>query len=327
MLETLRAYGARLLAEAGEEARAAAALAGYALEVAEEAGAGLQDPERELAAARWLDAEDATIRQVLAWAVENDAAVALRLADALGWWWVLRGRLTGQYRLLGEAASRAEPGSGGWCAAQFWLGWAAIFSADPAGALDHFTALRDAVAGRGPSRALAGALAGRSAALRQPGRVAEAAEEGRRALAVAREIGYPLGELLALGDLSLAAVCVGDCDGAVRLARQAAQITTSVPASVARWCSYLLSGVLIAAGDLAVAEDVCAAGLARSRGAGDLWNQGGLLSRMVALDLEAGQATSRTPQCTCARRSSSQYVPAAGRSCSMSWTPAGTCAP
>ena len=289
MLETLRAYGARLLAEAGEEAGAATALAGYALEVAEEAGAGLQDPEGELAAARWLDAEDATIRQVLAWAVENDAAVALRLADALGWWWVLRGRLTGQSRLLGEAASRAEPGSGGWCAAQYWLGWAAIFSADMAGALDHFTALRDAVADRGLPRALADALAGRSAALRQPGRFAEAAEEGRRALAVAREVGYPLGELQALGDLSLASFCVGDCDSAVWLARQAAQITAGVPASVARWCSYLLSGMLIAAGDLAIAEDVCAAGLARSRGAGDLWNQGGLLSRMVTLDLEAGR--------------------------------------
>ena len=42
MLETLRAYGAGLLAEAGEQDAAAAALAGYALEVAEQAAAGLQ---------------------------------------------------------------------------------------------------------------------------------------------------------------------------------------------------------------------------------------------------------------------------------------------
>ena len=39
MLETLRGYGAGLLAEAGEEAGAAAALAGYAVRVAE-AGRG-----------------------------------------------------------------------------------------------------------------------------------------------------------------------------------------------------------------------------------------------------------------------------------------------
>jgi predicted ATPase len=62
MLETLRAYGARLLAGAGEQDGAAAALAGYALVVAEQAAAGLQTVEGELAAARWLDAEDAMMR-------------------------------------------------------------------------------------------------------------------------------------------------------------------------------------------------------------------------------------------------------------------------
>ena len=65
------------------------------------------------------------MRQVLAWAMAHDPAVALRLAVALGWWWVLRGRLAGQYPLLRQAAGRAEAGSDGWCAAQFWLGWAA----------------------------------------------------------------------------------------------------------------------------------------------------------------------------------------------------------
>ena len=95
MLETLRAYGAGLLAEAGEQDEAAAALAGYALGVAEEAAAGLQTSTGELDAARWLDAEDATMRQVLAWAMDHDPAIALRLAAALGWWWFLRGRLAG----------------------------------------------------------------------------------------------------------------------------------------------------------------------------------------------------------------------------------------
>ena len=133
--------------------------------MAEEAAAGLQTGTGELAAARRLDAEDATMPQVLAWAMEHDAAVALRLAVALGWWWFLRGRLAGQYPLLREAAGRAAAGSDGWCAAQFWLGWTAVYSADLAGALGHFTVLRDAVGDRGPSRALADGLAGRSTAL------------------------------------------------------------------------------------------------------------------------------------------------------------------
>ena len=110
MLETLRAYGAGLLAEAGEQEQAAAALAGYALRVAEQAAAGLQASAGEPAAARWLDAEDATMRQVLAWAMEHDAAVALRLAVALAPWWLLRGRLPGQYPLLREAAGPRRGG-------------------------------------------------------------------------------------------------------------------------------------------------------------------------------------------------------------------------
>ena len=79
MLETLRAYGAGLLEEAGEADAADAALAGYALRVAEQATSGLQTTTGEAAAARWLDAEDATMRQVLAWAMSHDAAMALRL--------------------------------------------------------------------------------------------------------------------------------------------------------------------------------------------------------------------------------------------------------
>jgi DNA-binding CsgD family transcriptional regulator len=45
------------------------------------------------------------------------------------------------------------------------------------------------------------------------------------------------------------------------------------------------------AGDLAAAETVCAAALAQARDAGDLWNQTGMLSTMVLLDLEAGRLT------------------------------------
>ena len=289
MLETLRAYGNRLLAQAGEQDQAAAALAGYALAVAEEAGAGLQTSGGELAAARWLDAEDAMMRQVLAWARDHDVAAALRLAAPLGWWWFLRGRLQGQYPLLCQLAGRAEPGSDGWCAAQRWLGWTANFSADLAGALGHFTALRDAVADRPPSQALADALAGRSITLLNMGRIPEAAGDSRGALAVAQELGYPHGELLALAGLSFAASDAGDHDTAVRLGRQAAHITTGVPPSLARSCGEALTSVLIAAGDLATAKRVGDAALEQAREAGDLGNQSALLLQMADLDLRAGR--------------------------------------
>ena len=289
MLETLRAYGAGLLAGAGEDARVAAALAGWAVTVAEEASAGLQTVEGEVPAARWLDAEDATIRQVLDWAAGHDPPAALRLALALARWWVLRGRLAGHSQLLREAVGRAGPGSDGWCSVMVWLGYNAQWAADLAGSLRIFTELRDAVADRGPSRALADGYGGRAGTLLQMGRFAEAADEARRSLAVARELGYPAGEVLALGALSFIAVQVGDLDSALKAGRQAAQITACVPGATARFVSYNLTFVLIEAGDVAAADHVSAESLARSREAGDLWNQVGLLPVMVLLDLEAGR--------------------------------------
>jgi hypothetical protein len=74
------------------------------------------------------------------------------------------------------------------------------------------------------------------------------AVEARQALAVARQIGYPAGEAVALGNLSFAVVWSDDLDGAVQLARQATQITVGVPGWLVRWCSYVLTIVLILAG-------------------------------------------------------------------------------
>ena len=219
----------------------------------------------------------------------HDAAVALRLAFALAPWWQLRGRLADQYPLLRQAAEGAGTASGTWCVAQVWLGWAAWSSADLAAALGHFTAVRDAAADRPPSRALTAALAGRAAVLRQMGRTAEAASDGRRALALARQIGDPAGELMALLDLSLDAAYVGHHDEAVRLARQAGQITAGIPGGLARLRSQVLTIVLAVAGELAEAARAGAAGLARARDAGDLWNQAALLPRIVDLDLRAGR--------------------------------------
>jgi non-specific serine/threonine protein kinase len=289
MLETLRSYGAGLLAAAGEQDQAAAALAGWAVGMAEQAAAGLESSTGEAGAARWLDAEDATMRQVLAWAMGRDRQAALRLAGALSRWWLLRGRLSGVYPLLAELAGYGEPGSDRWCTVQVWAGFAAVFSSDPAGALRYFTALRDAVADWPLSRALADALAGRARALLDLGQVPEAAEDARRALAVAREVGYPVREVFALALLASAAMAAGDAGEAVRLARQADQFPGDIPPSMARLCHSVLAEVLIQAGDFAAAEPACAAALAASRDAGDLRGLPVLLYQMVLLDLRASR--------------------------------------
>jgi predicted ATPase len=287
MLETLRAYGARLLTEAGEQDSAAAALAGWALRVAEEASAGLLTAAGEVAAARRLDAEDLTMRQVLAWAIGCDAAAAVRLADALGGWWRLRGRLPGQYRLLSEIAGLAEPGSDRWCAIQGWLGWAAFLAFDRAGALDHFTAVRDAAGDWGPSRVLADALVGRADTLLNTGLLAEGAEDGRRSLAMARELGYPAGEGAALRMLAIAAFFSGDNERGVQLIRRQ-QLIAGVPGSIARAGSAVMIAALIETGDLAAAGTAGAAALAQCRDAGDLLNLPYMLGVMADLDMRAG---------------------------------------
>ena len=288
MLETLRAYGAGLLAESGEQDEPAAALAGYALRVAEEAAAGMETVAGEAAAARRLDAEDATMRQALAWVMGRDPDMALRLAIALAPWWFLRGRAPGQYPVLRAAAGQAETGGDAWCTAQWWLGMAALSSGDLSAALGHFTAIRDAVADRGASRALAECLGGRSTTLSNLGRATEAAEDGRRCLAVALEIGYPYGQSLALDGLAIAAAYAGDIDTALELQRRAQQIP-DLPGWMTRNRSTILATWLTETGDLALAEDICAEGLAQSRDAGDPWNIACQLIALADLDRRAGR--------------------------------------
>ncbi|HEX7994391.1 MAG TPA: adenylate/guanylate cyclase domain-containing protein, partial [Streptosporangiaceae bacterium] len=173
MLETVRAFGAGRLAEAGEEHQAAAALARYGLQVAEQAAEDLETRDGELAAARWLDAEDATMHQALAWALDHDADTAPRLAIALAPWWLLRGRWATGCQLLAAAAECAAEASPEWSATQLWRGIMTAGTTVPT-SLRHLTAVRDAYAGRTPSPLLARALAWRSGALANLGRLSEA---------------------------------------------------------------------------------------------------------------------------------------------------------
>ena len=95
--------------------------------------------------------------------------------------------------------------------------------------------------------------------------------------------------MLALLELTQAAMVIDDVGRAVRLAREAGQITAGIPSRADRARCDTLISVLIAVGDLATAETICAAGLARCRTANSLQNLAILLNRMAVLDLEAGR--------------------------------------
>jgi predicted ATPase/DNA-binding CsgD family transcriptional regulator len=295
MLETLRAYGARLLAEAGEDGEVTARLAAYAAEVAQEAALGLNTRTWELAGLRHLDAEDVTLRHALAWAMEHDHATALRLALTQATWWQLRGRLTSQVPLLAAVAEHAGTGSGEWCVLHMFLGQAASQAADPVGSLEHFTRVRDTLEDAGqnahPARPvlLALCLCGRASALLYLGRSAEASDDGQRALALARETGIPGLQAMALVCLSGAAWHSGDTDRAIRLAHEAQQIPDEFAGSLLRGIGQIVTMVLMEVGDLAAAELACGAGLASCREVGDITNLCSHLRSMTLLDLRSGR--------------------------------------
>jgi len=167
------------------------------------------------------------------------------------------------------------------------LGAAAINSGDPAGALDHFTAIRDAAAGRPPSRALADALFGRAAALNYLGRGPRVPPRpGTR---------WPLPARSATPSERprrswFSAVLLTSRTG------QTTQVDGDLTGLLRRTCSWALTHVLTDTGDFAAAEPICAATLAQAQEVGDAWNLTGLLSQMADLDLQAGriqQATGR----------------------------------
>jgi predicted ATPase/class 3 adenylate cyclase/DNA-binding CsgD family transcriptional regulator len=290
MLETLRAYGADRLSEAGEQPTAAAKLAGYALQVAEQTAEDMQTGAGELAAGRWLDAEDATMQQALTWALEHQPSVAVRLAPALAPWWVTRGRATAGYSLLRAAAEHAEPADDAWPVAQYWLGYLANLAGDFLGALKHYALALKAVADDPRSPVLVDATSGRANCLLNLRRTAEAAEEADQAVELARAIGYPAGEARALMDLSAAAQYAGDEENALRWARQATRIDPrAIPGRLARQINHGLADILVDMGDLAAAEDSCVTELDRARQAGDLHSQSSCLNLLAELDQRAGR--------------------------------------
>ena len=141
------------------------------------------------------------------------------------------------------------------------------------------------------------------------GRIAEAVDDGRRSLAMARELGYPAGEALALARPQPSPpMHAGDLGSAVQLARQAEQITAGIPGRIAR-VSYVLTGALTEAGDLAAAEASARRGWP-GPGTWATWRTWRPADVMATWT--CGRAASRTPRRTCGKGSRSPCGPAAG---------------
>lgn len=176
------------------------------------------------------------------------------------------------------------------CAAQLWLGHLAYSTHDNAAAFGHYAAVLGSLTIEDTPRVLAGALIGRSSALRNLDRVPEAAEDARRALDLARELAYPTGEALALTELGLAAHYAGDHETLLRRAREACRIDSALISGTAiRRRDYVLMIALGQAGQVAAAHQSCVDGLARAREASDVQSQAAFLDAIVHQDVQAGR--------------------------------------
>jgi predicted ATPase/DNA-binding CsgD family transcriptional regulator len=290
MLQTLRSFASdRLAPDERELVAASAGLAHYALSVAEQAAAALNSSAGELAAARWLDAEDATMHQTLVWALEHDAAVALRLAVALTPWWSLRGRYTAGGELLSAACRSVPEGSPQWCTVQVCLGRLTT-GTDETVALGHYTAARDALADGPPTPTLADALAGRANCLLNLDRTPEAAGEARRALELARELRYPAGEVRAMWWLGSSAYYAGDHTGCLAWWLKAQRMDPArVPGSLVRRSTLFLAVALAENGELADAHAHCERALSLARQAGALFDEADVLMSLASVSLLMGR--------------------------------------
>jgi len=289
LLETLRAFGSERLTEAAERESVEAAMAGYALEVAESAAIGLQTSASELPALSRLDADSAMLQFALAWALHHDSEIACRLAIALSAWWDVRSRWAEGYRLLTEASRHVVAGTELWCSAQNWLGYLSSFTSVPT-SLSHVNALIDALTGsaqRVPMLALA--HAGRATCLANLNRHVEAGDEARRALDLAAELGDPVGQAAALMVLGYLTWTAGDIASTLDWFRRAQELNLgAVPGWLARICNKYLAGALGDAGQPAEARQYATRSLELARQAGSLYDESSSLRTMAMIDVENG---------------------------------------
>ncbi|MCE0447903.1 hypothetical protein LT493_40550 [Streptomyces tricolor] len=114
LLESVAAYATERLHESADEAAARKRHLHHYLALAERAEHRLRGPRQQDWLAR-LDTEACNLRAALDEAVRRAAAghsaEAVRLATALSWWWLLRGRLTEARRALAAvlAATAGAP--------------------------------------------------------------------------------------------------------------------------------------------------------------------------------------------------------------------------
>ncbi len=184
MLEAVREFCRATSERLGEEAALWGAAARRLELLTERADAGMQGPEQE----QWLallDAEHDNLRAVLARALEEDVALALRLAGRLAWFWYVRGHYEEGRKWLEISLARTEDARADDEArrrALMGAGQIALLECRYTRAERWLVASRELAAAAGDTRGIAGAEQLLGSVARERGDYAAAARRHGRAL-------------------------------------------------------------------------------------------------------------------------------------------------
>jgi non-specific serine/threonine protein kinase len=259
MLETIREYALERLEAGGEADRLRERHARHFLDIVEAAEAGIKGPAQHAWLER-LELEDDNARAALRWAIEHrQAALALRLAGALGPFWQLRDRLT---------------------EGQHWLEQALALGADDAGAV----------------RAKALNAAGGLTFLR--GDHDRAAAWQQESLDLWRQLGDTAGVAAALHNLARAVHYQEQYEQAARLLHECLALWRELGDRRGLASSLNSLGVLRRnQGDLAGARALYEESLALHRELQDLWGQALLLNNLARVTRDSGDLTQTRTLC------------------------------
>jgi tetratricopeptide (TPR) repeat protein len=290
LLESVAAYGLQRLREARETGELRVRHRRYYIDFAERAAPRLRGHDQR-SWLRRLDAETANLRAALDCALsEDDGNDALRMVNALAWYWFLRGRLTEARRALAEAVALCRGSAAARATATAWQsGFTALAGDrdqhaapplvridDPAirATLEWFHAFvasdfgdpsaGEAMTGQalasfrtlGDQWGIAAALSTRAKLAMIRGDAAAAGRDAQQSLEIFRELGDRWGQLQAIEWLGAAAAATRDHARAARLHRDGLRMAEDLglwpqAADALSW----LGRSALHAGDLAQARE------------------------------------------------------------------------
>jgi predicted ATPase/DNA-binding SARP family transcriptional activator len=258
LLDSIAAYSLRRLGQAGEAGRTRLRHRRYYSDLAERAAPHLRGHDQRSWLLR-LDAEAGNLRSAVDSAREDNDPAALRMVNALTWYWFLRGRLTEARRALDEALALGRAPAAARAIATAWrsgftalagergeqagppplgviddpamratlewfLGFVASDFGDPSGGEAMVGQALESFRALGDRWGIAAALSTRAKLAIVRGDPAAARADARQSLAIFRERGDRWGQLQAIEWLGAAEAATGDHRQAARLHRDGLRI-------------------------------------------------------------------------------------------------------